>query len=103
MRRYALLVLPSANRVYAGAAAGLAVAELAAFGDSVLRGALSAGEVTRRAGVPYVEFAAERLGPEDISFLANMSSIYALFEVSGSLLKPMELNRLDRYDDDLRR
>jgi SAM-dependent methyltransferase len=101
MPRYALLILPSANRVYASAAAGLAVAELAAFSDSVLGGALSATEITRRGGVPYVEFAAERLGPQDTSFLANMSSIYALFEVSGSLLKPVELNRLDRYDDDL--
>ena len=101
MPRYALLILPSANRVYTAAAAWLAVAELAAFSDSVLRGTLSAGEVTHHGGVPYVEFAAERLSPEDTSFLANMSSIYALFEVSGSLLRPMELNRLDRYDDDL--
>jgi hypothetical protein len=99
--RYALLILPSANRVYASAAAELAVAELAAFSGSVLGGALSAAEVTRRGGVPYVEFTAERLRPEDTSFLANMSSIYALFEVSGSALEPLELNRLDRYDDDL--
>lgn len=101
MPSYALLILPSANRVYASAAAGLAVAELAAFSDSVLGGALSAGEVTSRGGVPYVEFAAERLRQEDTSFLANMSSIYALFEVSGGLLRPVELDRLDRYDDDL--
>ena len=101
MPRYALLIRPSANRVYASAAAGLAVAELAAFNESVLGGALTNGEVTSRGGVPYVEFAAERLGPEDTSFLANMSSIYALFEVSGCLLRPLQLNRLDRYDDDL--
>ena len=37
----------------------------------------------------------------DASFLANMSSIYALFEVSGDLLRPVELDPLDRYDDDL--
>jgi SAM-dependent methyltransferase len=101
MPRYALLILPSANRVYASAAAGLAVAELAAFSDSVLGGSLSPGEVTTRGGVPYVEFAAERLSPDDTSFLANMSSIYALFEISGGLLKPVELHPLDRYDDDL--
>lgn len=46
MPSYALLILPSANRVYASAAAGLAVAELGAFSESVLGGALSAGQVT---------------------------------------------------------
>ncbi len=101
MRSYALLILPSANRVYTSAAAGLAVAELGAFSAAVLGGALSAGEVIHLGGVPYVQFAAEQLSPEDTSFLANMSSIYALFEVTGGLLRPMELNPLDRYDDDL--
>jgi SAM-dependent methyltransferase len=101
MPSYALLILPSANRVYAGAAAGLAIAELGAFSDSVLGGAATAGEVTRLGGVPYVQFEAERLRQEDTSFLANMSSIYALFEITGGLLRPVELNPLDRYDDDL--
>lgn len=101
MRSYALLILPSANRVYTSAAAGLAVAELGAFSENVLGGALSAGEVIHLGGVPYVQFTAEQLCPEDTSFLANMSSIYALFEVTGGLLRPMELNPLGRYDDDL--
>ena len=101
MTRYALLILPSANRVYAEAAAGLTAAELAAFSDSVLGGALSAAEVTRRGGVPYLEFEAGPLRPEYCSFLANISSLYALFEVTGELLSPVELTRLDRYDDDL--
>jgi SAM-dependent methyltransferase len=101
MSRYALLILPAANRVYAGAAASLTVAELAAFSDSVVGGALSAAEVTRRGGVPYVEFEADRLRPEDCAFLANISSLYALFEVTGELLRPVELGRLDHYDDDL--
>ncbi len=36
------------------------------------------------------------------SFLANVSGCYALFEVTGdSLLRPVDLRRLDRYDDDL--
>jgi SAM-dependent methyltransferase len=101
MTRYALLILPSANRVYAEAAASLAAAELAAFSDSVLDGALSAAEVTRRGGVPYLEFEAGRLRPQDCAFLANISSLYALFEVTGGMLNPVELSRLDRYDDDL--
>ncbi len=102
MRRYALLLLPSANRVYSAAAAdGLAAAELAVFSNSVLGGALSAAEVTTRGGVRYLEFEAGDLGPEAASFLANLSSVYALFEVEAGLLRPVELTRLDRYDDDL--
>ena len=101
MTRYALLILPSANRVYAEAAAGLAAAELAVFSDSVLGGALSAAEVTRRGGVPYLEFEACELRPEDCAFLANISSLYALFEVTGGLLRPVDLAGLDHYDDDL--
>ena len=101
MPRYALLILPSANRVYAEAAACLTAAELAAFSDSVLGIPLSAAEVTRRGGVPYLEFEAGQLGPDDCAFLANISSLYALFEVTGELLRPVALTGLDRYDDDL--
>src|SRR5215469_283146 len=101
MTRYALLILPSANRVYTEAATSLAAAELAVFSDSVLSGAASAAEVTRRGGVPYLEFEADPLRPEDSAFLANISSLYALFEVTGGFLSPVELTRLDHYDDDL--
>jgi len=99
--RYAQLILPSANRVYADAAIGLGAAELAAFSDAVLGGALSAAVATEIGGVPYLEFAAEALGPLETSFLANVSSMYALFELVGGLLRPLDLHRLDRYDDDL--
>ncbi len=101
MTRYALLIRPSANRVYAEAAASLTMAELAVFSDSVLGGVLSAPEVTRRGGVPYLEFEASGLRPEDSAFLANISSLYALFEIAGGLLRPVDLAGLDRYDDDL--
>jgi SAM-dependent methyltransferase len=101
MPRYAMLVLPSANRVYAGAAAGLAAAELAAFSESVLGGGLSAAEITHRGGVPYLEFDAAELPADAASFLASISALYALFEVRGDMLRPVPLGRLDRYDDDL--
>jgi SAM-dependent methyltransferase len=96
-----MLLLPSANRVYAGASPELAAAELAVFSRSVLGGALSDGVVTYRGGVPYLDFTAERLGAEATAFLANLSAIYALFEADGELLRPVELGRLGRFDDDL--
>jgi len=93
--------LPSANRVYASASPELASAELAVFSESVLGGALSEASLTRRGGVPYLEFTAEQLHPEAIAFLSQLSAIYALFEVDGSRLTPVELRPLGRYDDDL--
>ncbi len=101
MARYALLIQPSANRVYSGAAAALTQAELAVFSQSVLDGRI--GDVSEAAvgGVAYVTFAADGLGDRDAAYLANLSSAYALFEVEGGLLRPVELRPLDRFDDDL--
>jgi hypothetical protein len=102
MTRYALLILPAANRVYAEAAVGLIRAELAAFGAAVFDGELPAAEITRRGSVPYLEFETGELTAEVTAFLANLSGIYALFAVSqDGLLQPLDLPRLDRYDDDL--
>jgi len=101
MARYALLIQPSANRVYSGASAALTQAELQVFSQAVLDGRV--GEVSEAAigGVGYVTFAADGLGDRDAALLANLSSAYALFEVEGGLLRPVELRPLDRFDDDL--
>jgi SAM-dependent methyltransferase len=96
-----MLILPSANRVYAGASIELTRAELAVFGAAVLDGALSDAVPTELGGVPYLEFEADRLSPRATSFVANVSGCYALFELTEGLLRPVDLQRLDRYDDDL--
>ena len=105
MSRYAFLILPSHNRVYADAAPALARAELA-----VLSAALPDGEIDEESvgetvigGVPYVTFEVGELSQRDADLLANLSSLYALFEVTGGeeLLRPVPLRRLDRFDDDL--
>jgi SAM-dependent methyltransferase len=96
-----MLILPSANRVYAGASIELTRAELAVFGAAVLGGALSDAVPTELGGVPYLEFEADRLSSRAISFVANVSGCYALFELTEGLLRPVDLQRLDRYDDDL--
>ena len=108
MCRYALLILPSANRVYADAAErSLCVAELEAFGGSVLGGRIAGAAATTIGGVPYVAFTADRIDARDAALLANLSSVYALFQVEdggsddGPLLRPVELRPLDRFDDDL--
>ena len=100
MSRYALLLAPSANRVYADQAARLAVAELAAFGAAVSSD-ISDISPSRLGGVEYLSFSTA-LTARDIAYLSNMSSAYALFElVEDDLLRPVTLTPLARYDSDL--
>lgn len=101
MSRYALLIAPSTNRVYADAALRLTGAELAIFGGSVLSGRPADVAELKLGGVRYLGFTAELTGA-DVGYLSNLSSSYALFElVDGGLLRPVELRPLARYDDDL--
>ena len=100
MTRYAMLVAPSANRVYAHAAPQLTLAELAVLDATVAQGRLGAAEVIELAGVPYVVFEGD-LTPDDLRHVANVSTALALFEREGDLLRPVALHRLDRFDDDL--
>jgi SAM-dependent methyltransferase len=112
MNRYAFLILPSHNRVYADAAPSLARAELAVLSAALPDGRIEAESAAETAigGVPYVTFAASELSQRDVGLLANLSSLYALFEAAGpagaegpggELLRPVPLRRLDRFDDDL--
>ena len=86
MARYALLIQPSANRVYSGTSVALTQAELQVFSQSVLDGRLSELSDATIGGVRYVTFAADGLGAADVAFLANLSSAYALFEVPSGWL-----------------
>ncbi|MFC7275212.1 TRM11 family SAM-dependent methyltransferase [Paractinoplanes rhizophilus] len=99
MSRYALLLAPSANRVYADQAARLARAELAAF-RSVLAADMSDISDAILGGVEYLTFEGA-LTSRDISYISNLSSAYALFAREGDLLRPVELTPLARYDSDL--
>lgn len=90
---YALLLAPSANRVYTQAAAALAEAELKAFGGLDIRPPIVLG------GHSYLRFAADSGRLDE---LANLSSAYAFYELVGDeLLRPIEAPPLDRFDDDL--
>jgi len=101
MTTYAILLLPSANRVYADASPRLMSAELEVLNQSVLGGCLTDAEQSTIGGIPYLVFESPELTEEKVSLLANLSSIYGLFRLEGDLLAPIELHRLDRYDDDL--
>jgi hypothetical protein len=98
---YALLVSPGSNRVYAEAAAQLAVAELSVFGERMLGGALRDLRLERMGSVEYLIFSAGELGERESLVLSNLSSTLALFALEGGRLRPLELRRLDRFDSDL--
>jgi hypothetical protein len=101
MTGYGILLLPSANRVYADAAVELTLAELAVFNATVLDGRLDRLAAETIAAVPYVTFDAPDLTERDLAFLANASSRYVLFKREGELLRPVPLRGLDVLDDDL--
>lgn len=98
---YGILLYPSANRVYADASAALLRAELAVFGEALATPPEGIGE-RRLGGVVYVTFStAERLSEEDVALLSNLSTLYALFELTDELLRPVEIAPLDRFGSDL--
>ncbi|HEX4704630.1 MAG TPA: SAM-dependent methyltransferase, partial [Pseudonocardiaceae bacterium] len=101
MNRYAVMVYPSANRVYADASARLLVAELRVFDSTVLGGRLADLAETSIGGVPCVTFTASGLSDDDVALLSNLSALYALFQIEGELLRPVPLRRLDAFDSDL--
>ncbi|MBB4682726.1 TRM11 family SAM-dependent methyltransferase [Amycolatopsis jiangsuensis] len=102
MPEYVILVLPSANRVYAASAPALLRAELELFGTAGLRASVSAIEEVELGGVGYVKFAcAEPLDEPDLALLSNLSSLYALFELRDGLLAPVPVRPLAETDSDL--
>jgi hypothetical protein len=102
MSAYALLIAPSSNRVYADASVRLTAAELAVFAGSVLDAKITDIVPVTLGGVPYVGFTADpALGERDLAYLSNLSAGFALFELEGELLRPVELRPLAAFDDDL--
>ena len=101
MNEYAVMVYPSANRVYADASARLLMAELRVFDRAVLGDRLTGLASTTIGGVPCVTFTASALDERDVALLSNLSVLYALFGVEGELLRPVPLRRLDVFDSDL--
>ena len=101
MRSYALLVSPSANRVYARSAAALTVAELGVLGETVLPGRLGPARPEEIAVVDYVTFDGD-LDQEAADHVANVSTAFALFErTDGAVFRPVALHRLACLDEDL--
>jgi hypothetical protein len=102
MARYAILMLPSTNRVYGRDATRLARAELQAVA-SALHAEIGACEAEWIGGVEYLVLQAEGLDDHDRFLLSNLSGTYALFRMAdaGSTLTPLTVERLEFFDSDL--
>lgn len=99
---YALLLYPAANRVYAESSRDLLRAELAVFADTVLTTPIADVGERRIGGVDYLGFTTSRpLSETDVAYLSNLSAVYALFELAGELLRPLQMTPVAVFDSDL--
>lgn len=96
MPSYLMLRTPSANRVYAGEAAALTVAELRITAPFAI-----AVEEREVAGVGYLGFEAPDLTAGQLAVVARQSACFALFRSEGDLLAPVALPSTLAMDDDL--
>jgi len=103
MATYALLPKASANRVYGAASVGLLQAELEVLDRTVLRSLLVGHERRQLGGVEYVvaDCGDRRVDDVAVAILSNVSSLHALFEIEGDLLRPVPIAPLARHDDDV--
>ena len=102
MSSYALLVSPSANRVYARAAAALTVAELGVLAETVLAGRLGEARSGGGRGRRVRDVRRRPRRPTALGHVANVSTAFALFErTADDAFRPVPLERLDCLDDDL--
>lgn len=99
--RYALLVAPTANRVYAEQTGALALAELGVVSEQVLEGSLGDLRLERLGSVEYVTFEAAELDAVARQWLSNLAATFALFRCEDGKLEPLELQRWDQLDSDL--
>jgi putative RNA methylase family UPF0020 len=100
--RYALLVSPSTNRVYAQAAPALAAAELEVVSAQALGGALSEIEPQTLGAVSYITFRADTFDERAHAWLSNLAATFALFGLDDAgKLSPLDLKRWDQLDSDL--
>lgn len=102
MPTYALLLRANANRVYGEASFDLAAAELTHLAATVLRCEVGGIRRTTIGGVDYLAVdTATELDARDLRILSNLSSLHALFELDGELLRPCAVTPLARADDDV--
>ena len=96
MSDHVILLSPSANRVYAGSANQLVAAEL-----EILLGGEVRTEPVTIAGVGYLGLPVDALDLGAVAAIGALSAAFAVFRREGDHLLPVQIQRPDRFDDDL--
>ena len=99
MKKYAVMQNPGHNRVYFNASVGLAKSELAALNNINIKIENIKEEIY--GGVEYISFESSELSEHDLILLSRLSFVYAIFEVCGDMLKPVNKNHSYYFSDDL--
>lgn len=99
-RDVVLLVAPSSNRVYAGAADALVAAELAIL-LSADGGTPPVIEPVELGGVGYLQIGIDEIDTRTHRAIARVSGLFAVFVREGDRLLPFTIERPDLFDDDL--
>jgi len=90
MKTYAAIINPGYNSVYFEKSKSLAAAETEILGSSVAGGVKNV-RVADIANVPYVVFDSEsELSGEDLNIIRSLSFFYALYELRGGALLPVD-------------
>ncbi|MCW4353445.1 SAM-dependent methyltransferase [Hoyosella sp. YIM 151337] len=100
-QEFAILLEPSANRVYSENAVNMLRAEIGVFDEFLIDGAIGNVRVSTVGAAQCLRFSTEGLTERDLDCLANLSSAYVLFAVHDEMLMPVAGRPLDRYDHDL--
>lgn len=99
MTRYALLPLPSANRVYRATAPGLAAAELRILSAGPLGGRVTDVARAELAGVPSLTFATAGHRPLDHGDLAVLGHLSVFVALRADLVALLAASGLRPLDD----
>jgi len=101
MPTYALMALPTTNRVYGASAAALGLAELATVDRLLLGGRLGPPEPVTLGGHLYYRLQTAPLDGEAMAAIASFSTVLAAFELGEGGLRPIDLPPVERLPDDL--
>lgn len=101
MNTYAILLLPSHNRVYLSQTATLATAEVELC-SHYLDAKFENITIQPYGGVEYVTFRTETdLNFTEIATLSRLSCVYAIFKTDDQYFIPLEKSKFINFDDDI--
>lgn len=105
MKKYAILIEPSFNKVFFEASKKLLINEIKILDEMVLKQNYHDFQVQEIGGVAYITFSSEdEIGEKELKHLSRLSSLYCLFEITDSTnmtFRPLLIEEDHYFDDDI--